>query len=148
MKARVLAVASAGGHWQQLMELRKAFERHDVTFLGTDENCADDVAPSQLHVVTDANRGEPVSMMRAALEVLQWTWRVRPDVVVTTGAAPGLLGIACGRLLGARTLWIDSIANAEQMSMSGKLAARLANVCLTQWRHLAHGGARYEGSIL
>ena len=39
--------------------------------------------------------------------------RHRPDVIVTTGAAPGYFALRFGKLLGARTIWIDSMANAE-----------------------------------
>jgi hypothetical protein len=47
--------------------------------------------------------------------------RVRPDVIVSTGAPCGYVAIRMGRLLGARTLFIDSIANAVQPSLSGQL---------------------------
>ncbi len=33
----------------------------------------------------------------------------RPDIVITTGAAPGYFCLRLGKLLGARTIWIDSI---------------------------------------
>jgi hypothetical protein len=69
--------------------------------------------------------------------------------VVTTGAAPGYWAIRFGKLIGARTIWIDSIANAEELSMSGRLASKVADVCLTQWPHLdGEHGAQYAGSVL
>ena len=45
--------------------------------------------------------------------------RLRPDVVITTGAAPGYFAVRIGKLLGARVVWVDSIANAEELSLSG-----------------------------
>jgi UDP-N-acetylglucosamine:LPS N-acetylglucosamine transferase len=99
--------------------------------------------------VTDANRWERLKLLRMAVEVLWLVVRLRPDVVVTTGAAPGLAALAFGRLVGARTLWIDSIANSEQLSDSGRLATRLAHRCLTQWPHLAGAdGVEYWGAVL
>lgn len=73
------------------------------------------------------------------LLILQMLWLVlkfRPDVVITTGAAPGLVALQIGKLFGARTVWIDSLANAEKISLSGKLAERYADLWLTQWPHL------------
>ena len=61
----------------------------------------------------------------------------RPDVVISTGAAPGYFAIRMGKWLGARTVWIDSIANVETLSMAGTLAGRYADLWLTQWQHLA-----------
>jgi UDP-N-acetylglucosamine:LPS N-acetylglucosamine transferase len=83
---------------------------------------------------------------------LQLAWLVlktRPHVVVTTGAAPGFAAIVFGRLLGAKTVWIDSIANSETLSTSGAKAKRWADVWLTQWEHLAGtGGPDYWGGVL
>jgi len=68
---------------------------------------------------------------------------------VTTGAAPGYLAIRLGRLMGAKTIWVDSVANAEELSMSGRLAGRHAGLWLTQWAHLAgRPGPEYRGSVL
>jgi hypothetical protein len=51
--------------------------------------------------------------------------------------------------MGCRTLWIDSIANSERMSSSGRLAKRIAHRCVSQWPTVAEG-ERVEcwGSVL
>jgi hypothetical protein len=74
---------------------------------------------------------------------------VRPHVVVSTGAAPGYFALRLGRWFGARTVWIDSIANVEQLSMTGTLVRRFADRWLTQWPHLAQsGGPEFAGAVL
>ena len=46
-------------------------------------------------------------------------------------------------------LWIDSLANGEELSMSGRRAAKHADLWLTQWPELAEdGGPEYAGSVL
>jgi hypothetical protein len=45
-------------------------------------------------------------------------------------------------------VWVDSVANAEELSLSGKMASEKADLCLTQWPHLASGAVAYEGSVL
>ena len=51
--------------------------------------------------------------------------------------------------IGARTLWIDSVANGEELSMCGKLSKRFAHQCWTQWEHLAGPDRpRYHGAVL
>jgi UDP-N-acetylglucosamine:LPS N-acetylglucosamine transferase len=73
----------------------------------------------------------------------------RPDVVISTGAAPGLLGLILGRLFGAKAIWIDSVANSEKLSMSGKIAGYVADLWITQWSHLSSkSGPRHFGSVL
>jgi UDP-N-acetylglucosamine:LPS N-acetylglucosamine transferase len=75
--------------------------------------------------------------------------RQRPDWVVTTGAAPGYFALVAGKLLGARTIWIDSVANVEELSLAGRKARRWATHWLTQWPQLASpSGPTYLGSVL
>jgi len=146
---RVLAIASGGGHWQQLMRLKPAFEGQDTSYLTTNAAYGKDVPDSQVFVVADANRDVPLKLLWCALQVMSRVVKSRPDVIISTGAAPGLFAILFGRLVGAQTIWVDSIANAERLSMSGQVAVRIAHVALTQWSHLAApGGPSYHGSIL
>lgn len=145
---KLLAVASGGGHWVQLLRLRPAFERVETIWLTTQQDYTRDVE-GELHVVKDANLWTKGALVKMFLQVGWLVLRIRPDIVVTTGAAPGLAAIIFGRILGARTVWIDSIANSEEMSGSGAHAKRWAHVWLTQWQHLAKSsGPEHWGAVL
>lgn len=130
-RKRVLAVASGGGHWVQLLRLRPAFQHHDVTFVTTNPDFSVDVGQPVL-VVSDANMTRKLAVLQLFGQMVWHMLRIRPDVIITTGAAPGFAALVCGRLIGARTIWIDSIANAEQLSSSGVAARRWADLWLTQ----------------
>jgi UDP-N-acetylglucosamine:LPS N-acetylglucosamine transferase len=100
-------------------------------------------------VVKDANSWEKLALVKMFLQVAWVLIKTRPDIVVTTGAAPGFAAIVFGRLVGAKTIWIDSIANVETLSYSGQQARSWAHVWLTQWEHLAGpGGPHFWGSVL
>jgi UDP-N-acetylglucosamine:LPS N-acetylglucosamine transferase len=145
---KILAVASGGGHWAQLRRLRPAFEGCRVVWVTTDAGYRADVAPSRFYAVRDASRWNKPALAWSAVQMLAVLLRERPDVVISTGAAPGFLAVWLGKRLGARTVWIDSMANVEEMSLSGQMASRHADVCLTQWPHLAGGRVRCEGAVL
>ena len=99
--------------------------------------------------ITDANRWTKLKLVKQMLETVALLIRVRPDVVVTTGASVGYFAIRAGRLLGARTCWIDSIANGDELSLSGVKAGPHADLFLTQWPHLAKpGGPDCRGAVL
>ncbi len=145
---RVLAVASGGGHWVQLLRLQPAFAGTEVRWMTTKAGYSKDV-DTPLFVVQDANLTKRWAMFKMFLQVGWVVLRLRPDVIVTTGAAPGLAALAWGRVVRAKTVWIDSIANAEELSGSGAKAKHLADVWLTQWEHLARpGGPGYWGGVL
>ena len=148
-KTRILAVASGGGHWVQLLRLRPAFIGEHVAYVSVDRAYRAEVGAAPFYVVNDATRWNKFGLVKLAIRMLWILLRERPDVVVTTGAAPGYFALMFGRLAGARTTWIDSMANVERLSLSGEKAGRWANLWLTQWPALARaGGPQFEGTVL
>lgn len=142
-------MASGGGHWVQLMRLRLAFSNADTTYVTVRNSYREDVPGEKFRVVTDATRW---NKFRMVVQILQITWillRVRPDYIVTTGAAPGYWALRIGKMLGADTCWIDSIANIESISMAGSMAGKHADLWLTQWKGLANqNGPKFSGSVI
>lgn len=145
----ILAVSSPGGHWTELMRLRPAFDGRRTEFATCDSSRAADVQGSVVHLLVDANQRTPARLVICGWQVLRLLLKRRPRVVVSTGAAPGLIALALGRLVGARTVWVDSIAAVERMTLSGRLARNCADLYLVQWPHLARpNGPHYRGSLL
>ena len=91
MARGVLAIASGGGHWVQLMRLRPVFEGLPVAWITTHAEYRSDVVGT-VHVVQDANLWNKAALLKMFLQVAWIVLRERPKVVVTTGAAPGLRG--------------------------------------------------------
>ena len=148
-KTRILAVSSGGGHWIQMLRLRPAFADKHVTFASVGSSAAQDVAPAPYYSIPDANRAQKLKLIGLLIRLCWLALRVRPDVVISTGAAPGYFAVRMGRMLGARTLFLDSIANAEELSLSANLARRHCDLVLTQWPDLAEqDGPQYRGSVL
>lgn len=146
---RILAVASGGGHWAELMRIVHAFEGQDVAFVTVHATYRDDVPDARFYVVRDATRWNKLTLIFLVTQLVRITLRERPNIIISTGAAPGFFAILLGRLLRARTLWLDSIANVEELSMAGRLAGRYADLWLTQWEHLARpGGPYFRGSVM
>jgi len=148
---KLLAAASEGGHWKQLQRLRPAFSGWEVLYIRT---TVPGVKQSRLgetgvRLVSDGNRSSPLSLMVSFAQILWIVGCFRPHVVISTGAAPGYLALVAGKLFRAGTIWIDSMANAEEMSMAGKWARPWSDVWATQWPHLAGtDGPVFIGSIL
>ncbi|TBO28315.1 hypothetical protein EYS42_15020 [Aquabacterium lacunae] len=146
---KVLMIASQGGHWIQLNRLLPAFESHELVFVSTNPSYASDVTAGRFFTVADANLDQKRRLILVFCQLFILFHKVRPDVVVTTGAAPGLIGLINGRIFRAKTIWVDSIANSEELSTSGRVARFFSDVWLTQWKELSHErGPSYWGSVL
>lgn len=147
----VLAIASAGGHWIQLRRLHPSFKNFRILYATTRESYREEVEAdgADFLVVPDCNRWEKFKLLKAALSIFLLILRKKPDVIITTGAAPGYFAIRIGALLGKRTIWVDSIANAEELSLSGRKAGKHVDLWVTQWAHLAkEKGPHFFGNVL
>lgn len=148
-RRKLLAVASGGGHWIQLLRIGPAFRDCDVTFVTTHASYRSQVHGHRFLTVTDSNLSTKFRLLKTAAEVAWIILTERPDIVVSTGAAPGYFALRLGHLMGAKTIWLDSIANVDQLSVSGRRIGRCADLWLTQWPDLAKvGGPYYVGSVL
>lgn len=148
-RKKVLAVASGGGHWIQLLRLVPAFTDCKVVFATVREAYRSDVPGHKFYAVCDSTRRTKIRLLRTAAKLLWILCKERPDVIVSTGAAPGYFAVLMGKLIGVKTVWVDSIANVDQLSLSGMLAGRYSDLWLTQWPHLAsEGGPYFRGAVL
>ncbi|SDF74921.1 Oligosaccharide biosynthesis protein Alg14 like [Limimonas halophila] len=142
---RILAVASGGGHWAQL---RAITTNLDVPVVYATTLAPSDVTDDPVHRIPDANASRPVDLARCAWVLWRIVRRERPDYLVTTGAAPGAAAVGIARLHGIPAIFIDSIANAEALSRSGRIAVRLGARTFTQWPHLSDiDGIEYAGTV-
>lgn len=148
-KKRILAASSGGGHWDELIALRDAFDGGEVIFATTIPELLNKYSIKNGHCLPDCNRNDFLMSIRCFFSAFYLVFRSRADVVISTGAAPGLFCLLAGRIMGKKTIWIDSIANAEKLSMSGRLAGFVATTWLTQWQHLARpSGPHFAGAVL
>lgn len=131
------------------MRLRPAFRGHFVVYVTVSETYRTHVGDAPLRVIDDVTRWDRLGMIKTTLQVLRILLEERPDVVVSTGALPGFFGVLLAKRLGARTIWVDSLANVDELSMSGEKIDPHADLWLTQWPELARpGGPRFAGTVL
>ena len=158
---RVLAIASPGGHWVQLRRLRPAWAGCDVAYatsnggyrheIAADPASSDCPAP-RFHAFPEASRWDKFKLIMQLASVLAIILKERPDVVVSTGASAGYFALRIAKLLRKRTIWVDSIANAGELSLAGEMAGPHADLWLTQWESLAappgSPGPVFRGQVL
>jgi UDP-N-acetylglucosamine:LPS N-acetylglucosamine transferase len=150
LTGRILAIASGGGHWVELLRLKPALEHSDVVFASVYPEYNADVPGHRFYSFRDVSRWDRLGFVVLAFQLLRIIWIERPTVVITTGSLPCCIALILAKyLVGAKTMWIDSIANVKQLSSSGKLAGKFADVWLTQWPDVAKSsGPYYWGAVL
>jgi len=148
---RVLLVCSPGGHLQQMLRLAPAWrelDHHWVTLRAPDtEHELADESVTWAHGPTNRS---VTKLARNALLARRVLREVKPDVVLSTGAAlavPFLLG---ARATGRRTVYVESFTRVHDLSLSGRMLYPFVDEVFVQWPTLAERRprARYEGSVL
>ena len=160
---RVLALASSGGHWIQLRRLSPAWLGCDIAYATSNAGYRAEVENDQVepglpaprfYSFPDASRWQKGRLVLQLLSVLRILILERPDVVISTGASAGYFALRIAKLFGRRTIWLDSIANSAELSLSGQRVAPYADLWLTQWEHLLFPlrpegmGPSFRGKVL
>lgn len=146
--SKILVVSSPGGHWVQLCRLLPAFSDCKIVYACTYEKAVELPLDANYYQIGDINRDSIGKLFHVGSGIFKMLKYEKPTHIISTGALPGLLTLILGKLLGARTIWLDSIANSETISMSGKLASYFANDCFTQWEKLSTSKIKYIGRVI
>lgn len=148
-KKRVLFISSSGGHWIQMRRLEQAFAGCEKFYATTDPSYQQSVDDGHFFSVPEASRWNKIKLIWQALKIFSIILYIKPKIVFSTGAAPGFFALFFAKKLGIKTIWLDSIANVEELSLSGRKVKPYADLWLTQWEHLAKPeGPHYYGAVL
>jgi beta-1,4-N-acetylglucosaminyltransferase len=148
--AEVLLVCSPGGHMLELYALREAWRGFSRAWVTMDYSDTRSLLRGEK--VFYAHMQVPRSV-RGLLANLLLAWsvlgRVRPKVIVTTGAAVAVPFAWIGRLRGARIVYIESATRIQTPSLSCRLIAPIAARIYVQWPELLPTvpRAQYAGSV-
>lgn len=129
--------------------MRPAWGEHQCFYVTVDKRAQSDVQGEPFYTIKDGNRDTKLSLVFMALKILFLLVWIRPHYVISTGAAPGYFACRFAKFVRARSLFIDSVANAEDMSLSAKLATSHADKVFSQWPDVAtRHNVEYHGNIL
>jgi beta-1,4-N-acetylglucosaminyltransferase len=134
----VLIVCSTGGHLLQMHEMRAAWETFDRVWVTFDKSDARSLLAGEqvVHAFGPTNRNVPNLLRNVRL-----AWRVvrsrRPAAILSTGAGVAVPFAWIGRLHGARTVYVESFTRMDDLSLSGRMIAPVAERFYVQWPELA-----------
>ena len=149
-KKKILAVASIGGHWIQLLRTTAGLAAdYDISYVSSNPKWAD-LVKGKFYAICEFSRWDAWKMFFCVPYVLMILLKEKPSVVLSTGAAPGLLVLLLAKyVFRKKTIWVDSIANVAKMSACGRYAVKLGiDHVYSQWEHLAVGKVKYAGNVL
>lgn len=137
---KVMAVSSFGGHTVELRQCLIMTKTDTLVKVCTGGECD--------YRIDDFSRSDAWKIVKVVSQMWRIIRKEKPDVVISTGAAPGLVAIVVAWTMGIKTVWIDSIATRRKLSLSGRLVKPFCSEYYVQWPELAKGRIKYKGNVL
>lgn len=147
----LLLVCSAGGHLLQLWLLGNVWRgRRRIWVTHRREDAISLLADEDVHFAYGPTTRSVTNLGRNLVLAWRIVRRVRPRVVITTGAGVAVPFAWIGRLHGAKVVYVESLTRIDRPSLSCRLVAPFASRTYAQWPELERSlpKARYVGSVL
>ena len=132
---KVCIPTSSGGHLTHMKMLMPIFDqmadRFWVTFDKEDANTAL-VGERVYHCYFPTNRNLK-NTMRNTLLAIRVLRKERPDLIVSSGAAVAVPFFLIGKLLGAKTVYIEVFDRVDTPTLTGRLVRRMTDLFVVQW---------------
>lgn len=163
----IMFAASQGGHYTELMRLKPLFNKYDSVLVTSNLNATKDV--DELKVFKDiaystamAERREKMaglktrsrwhsifSYIRMFGECFRIYFKYRPAVIISTGSYIAVPLMLCGKLFGAKNIYIESNAQVYTKSSTGRIVEKLSHKIYVQWPEMlsVYRNAEYHGIL-
>lgn len=144
-------VCSHGGHLTETLQILEAFEGHDI-FFATYHSARDEFILGIAPTFFTQNIGtSPTQLLKATI----WAWGIlrseMPDVILSLGAEIAIPFIYLSKIMGIKTIFIESWCRVEGLSKTGKLVYPIADQFWVQWPQLLDAcgpKAQYKGAVV
>lgn len=131
---KICLVGSSGGHLTQLFQLKSFWEKHDrfwVTFEKEDSlSLLKDEKKYWCYYPTNRNIKNLIRNTFVALKVLL---KEKPDLIISTGAAPAIPFFYIGKLLGKKLIYIEVYDRIDLTTLTGKIVYPITDKFILQW---------------
>jgi len=146
---KVALVCSHGGHLTEMLYILDAFKGHDIFFITYD--CPRTRTLRYRKYLLKNIGTSPFRMLVAFLKILRIFLKEKPNLVVSTGSEIAIPAFYIAKLLGIKTVFIESWCRIWSPSGTGRIVYPVADVFLVQWPQLLSKcgkKAKYVGAVV
>lgn len=153
---KVLFISSTGGHLNELLQLKPMFEKYDYHIITekdkTNESLEDEYSEkiSYLPYGTRSKIFQYVFVYAfLILKTFYLYFKIKPKYIITTGTHTAGPMCYLGKLFGSKIIYIETFANINKKTATGRLIYPIADLFIVQWEEMLkiYPRAVYGGSI-
>ncbi|MGV3025324.1 PssD/Cps14F family polysaccharide biosynthesis glycosyltransferase [Clostridium thermobutyricum] len=153
---KVLFISSTGGHLSELMELKPLFSKYDYHIItektDTTIKLKDKYKGKINYLVYGARNYMFSYLFKFSYNIIKSLIlyaKIRPDVIVTTGAHTAVPMCYIGKFFKKKIIFIETFARVNSTSMSGRMINKIADVFIVQHPEMekVYENAVYKGAL-
>lgn len=134
---KICFVGSSGGHLTHLYMLKPFWKDKDRFWATFDkEDARSLLADERVYpVYYPSNRSIKALIINSyrAIKILK---KERPDVIISSGAAPAIPFFWIGKLMGVKTVYIEVFDRIDRPTISGRLCYPVTDRFIVQWEEM------------
>ena len=155
-RKKIMFISSTGGHFNemsQLKELTKKYDYYIVTEKTSDKMYLKEKYPHKVSFLVYGTKDHflvyPFKLFYNCFKSLFIYIKVRPTVILTTGAHTAGPMCCIGKILGSKIIFIETMANISTKTITGRLIYKFADLFIVQWESMLklYPKATYGGWI-
>ena len=152
-KKKICLISSSGGHFEQLLMLRKLNQKNDI-FIVTEKTKYNKKDKKINYFIPQVNRKEFLFVFKMFFILIKSFYifiKEKPDVIISTGVLASIPMLFIGHIFKKKVIYIESFAKISSPTMTGKLIykKRIADQFYVQWESMLefYPEAIYKGGI-
>lgn len=158
-KKKVMFISSTGGHLEELTQLKEMFSKYDYHIVTEKTKSNLSLRTKYPNRVSFLIYGSyttlkkkityPFKLLLNCFKSVFIYIKVRPKYIVSTGAHTAGPMCLLGKIFGSKIIFIETFANSNAKSKTGRLVYKFADLFIVQWEEMLelYPNAVYGGWI-
>ncbi len=153
---KVLFISSTGGHLNELLQLAPLFDKYNYNIITEKDKSTESLKNKygkKINFLLYGTRKKPLKYFFVFIinffKSLFLYIKIRPKFIISTGAHTAVAMCYIGKLFGSKIIFIETFANINTKTLTGKLIYPISNLFIVQWEEMLklYPKAIYGGSI-
>lgn len=140
---KVLFIASTGGHLNELFQLKPIFNKYNYYIITEKDkstiNLKNEYKNKISYLIYGTRKNKFAYIFKFIFNSFKSLFlyiKIRPNYIITTGTHTAVPICYIGKLFGTKIIFIETFANRNTKTLSGKIIYPISNLFIVQWEEM------------
>ena len=140
---KVMFISSTGGHFDELMQLKPMFKKYNYHLVTEKDKSTEYLKQKYDKNVSYLVYGTRKKLLKYLfifiyniIKSFMLYIKYRPQYIITTGTHTAVPMCYIGKIFGSKIIYIETFANIDKKTLTGRLIYPIANLFIVQWEEM------------